>query len=49
MKNVVLLPHIGSATFPTSTKMAEVAAENLLNVLNGKSPVYLANPKVTAQ
>jgi glyoxylate reductase len=49
MKNVVLLPHIGSATFPTRTKMAEVAAENLLNVLNGKSPIYLANQEVTGQ
>jgi hypothetical protein len=29
--------------------MPEVAAENLLNVLNGKSPIYLANPEVTGQ
>ena len=43
MKNVVLLPHIGSATLSTRTKMAEVAAKNLLNVLSGKSPIYAAN------
>jgi glyoxylate reductase len=43
MKNVVLLPHLGSATISTRTKMAEVAAKNLLNVLNGKSPIYAAN------
>jgi phosphoglycerate dehydrogenase-like enzyme len=43
MKNVVLLPHIGSATLSTRTKMAEVAAKNLLNVLNEKSPIYAAN------
>jgi glyoxylate reductase len=43
MKNVVLLPHLGSATLSTRTKMAEVAAKNLLNVLNGKSPIYAAN------
>jgi glyoxylate reductase len=43
MKNVVLLPHLGSATFSTRTKMAEVAAKNLLNVLNGKNPIYAAN------
>jgi glyoxylate reductase len=36
MKNVVLLPHIGSATFLTRRKMAEVSAKNLLNVLNQK-------------
>jgi glyoxylate reductase len=47
MKNVVLLPHIGSATLSTRTKMAEVAAKNLLNVLNGKNPIYLANPEVS--
>ena len=47
MKNVVvLLPHIGSATFLTRTKMAETAARNLLNILNGKSAIYLANPQV---
>lgn len=46
MKNVVLLPHIGSATFLTRTKMAEVAAKNLLNVLNRKTAIYLANPEV---
>jgi glyoxylate reductase len=43
MKNVVLLPHLGSATLSTRIKMAEVAAKNLLNVLDGKSPVYGAN------
>jgi glyoxylate reductase len=43
MKNVVVLPHLGSATLSTRTKMAEVAAKNLLNVLNGKSPIYAAN------
>jgi glyoxylate reductase len=47
MKNVVvLLPHIGSATFLTRTKMAEVSAKNLLNVLNQKSAIYLSNPEV---
>jgi hypothetical protein len=30
----------------TRTKMAEVAAKNLLNVLNKKMPIYLANPQV---
>jgi lactate dehydrogenase-like 2-hydroxyacid dehydrogenase len=37
MKNVVLLPHIGSATHQTRSKMAEVAAKNLLDVLDGKA------------
>jgi lactate dehydrogenase-like 2-hydroxyacid dehydrogenase len=48
MKNVVLLPHIGSATYQTRSKMAEVAASNLLDVLNEKypDPAFLVNPQV---
>jgi len=48
MKNVVLLPHIGSATYQTRSKMAEVAAKNLLDVLTGKEPDprFLVNPEV---
>ncbi len=40
MKNVVLTPHLGSATLETRSKMAEVAVKNLLNVLNGNEPLY---------
>jgi glyoxylate reductase len=48
MKNVVLLPHIGSATYQTRSKMAEVAARNLLDVLAEKvpNPKFLVNPEV---
>ena len=48
MKNVVLLPHIGSATYGTRSKMAKVAAKNLLDVLAGKEPDprFLVNPEV---
>jgi glyoxylate reductase len=48
MKNVVLLPHIGSATYQTRSKMAQVAAKNLLDVLAGKEPDprFLVNPEV---
>lgn len=37
--DVVLLPHLGSATIETRTAMADLAAENVLNVLAGKAPV----------
>lgn len=37
LKNVVLLPHIGSATVEARTKMAQLCAENVLRVLKGKS------------
>lgn len=38
LNNVVLLPHVGSGTWETRTKMARVAAENLLEGLKGKIP-----------
>ncbi|MEW6605454.1 MAG: D-glycerate dehydrogenase [Thermoproteota archaeon] len=48
MRNVILLPHIGSATYHTRSKMAEVAARSLLDVLAGKEPdpKFLINPEV---
>lgn len=36
LKNVVLLPHIGSATLETRSNMALLAAENVIRVLSGK-------------
>jgi lactate dehydrogenase-like 2-hydroxyacid dehydrogenase len=35
MKNTVLLPHIGSASRDTRDKMSEIAALNIVNVLQG--------------
>jgi glyoxylate reductase len=46
MNNVIILPHIASATYQTRSKMARVAAENLLNILNGIEPLYLVNPQI---
>ncbi|MBN8210430.1 D-glycerate dehydrogenase [Bacillus sp. NTK071] len=36
LPNLVTLPHIGSASIKTRMKMAEVAATNLMSVLDGK-------------
>jgi gluconate 2-dehydrogenase len=36
VRNVVLTPHIGSATRATRLKMATLAADNLIEVLNGR-------------
>jgi len=36
--DVVLLPHIGSATRETRAAMAELAARNLIAVLTGEEP-----------
>jgi glyoxylate reductase len=39
LNNVVLLPHIGSATVETRSAMAELCAQNIVNVLLGKRPL----------
>jgi glyoxylate reductase len=41
MENVVLLPHIGSATGETRGAMASTAARNIIAVLDGKPPLNL--------
>jgi glyoxylate reductase len=38
--NAVLAPHIGSATAETRTKMALMAAENVIAVLSGRPPLH---------
>ena len=38
LDNVVLIPHLGSATVETRTAMAVLAAENALAVLGGENP-----------
>jgi glyoxylate reductase len=48
MKNVVLLPHIGSASRQTRHRMSEVAVNCVLDALSGKRPdaYFLVNPQV---
>lgn len=46
LKNVVLAPHVGNATFETRDAMAEMAVRNILAVLNGEEPVTPVNEKV---
>ncbi len=43
LENVVLLPHIGSASIETRTKMALLAAENAIAVMEGKEPPAKVN------
>ncbi|HUU84309.1 MAG TPA: D-glycerate dehydrogenase [Phycisphaerae bacterium] len=38
LDNVVCLPHLGSATGPTRSRMAKMAASDLLAVLSGRKP-----------
>jgi glyoxylate reductase len=41
MENVVLLPHIGSATYQIRSKMSETAAQNIIDILSGREPAFL--------
>lgn len=43
LPNVVTLPHIGSASEKTRLKMADMAAENLIRVLNGGLAITRVN------
>jgi glyoxylate reductase len=38
LENVVLVPHLGSATVETRAAMARLAAHNAVNVLSGVEP-----------
>jgi glyoxylate reductase len=44
--NVVLTPHIASASLETRTKMACMAAENVRDFFDGKRPPNVLNPEV---
>jgi glyoxylate reductase len=46
LDNVVVAPHISSASLETRAKMAEMVAENLVAFLEGKKPPNLVNPDV---
>ncbi len=46
LDNVVLAPHIGSATWEARTAMADLVAENLIAFAQGRVPPTLVNPDV---
>lgn len=46
LRNVVLTPHIGSATWATRRKMAALAVDNVLAALEGRRPPTLVNSEI---
>ena len=46
LANVVITPHIGSASHATRHRMAELAVDNILDVFAGRLPRHCANPAV---
>jgi glyoxylate reductase len=49
LPNVVAVPHIGSASVATRTRMATTAATNLVEFLSGRRPPNPVNPEVLQQ
>ncbi|HXR61803.1 MAG TPA: D-glycerate dehydrogenase [Solirubrobacterales bacterium] len=45
LENVVLAPHLGSATVETRTEMAKLAARNAISVLRGQGPLTPVTPQ----
>lgn len=48
LDNVVLVPHVGSATKETRLAMANIAVDNVLDVLAGRPPRSCVNPEASA-
>ena len=46
LDNIIVTPHIASASVETRTKMAVIAATNCAAVLRGEEPPNLVNPEV---
>lgn len=46
LPNLVITPHIGSASIATRARMAELAVKNLLMALNGRIPRNAVNPEI---
>jgi len=49
MENVVLLPHIASASLQTRTLMATMASENIVAHFKGQLPPNILNPEVLSE
>ena len=48
MKNVVIVPHLGSATVEVREEMANIVVDNIMAVLEGQRPPNIVNPEVLA-
>ncbi len=49
LDNVVVSPHVGSATFETRARMTDLAVDNLLAFFRGERPPCPVNPEVLPQ
>ena len=49
LDNCLVVPHIASASIKTRDNMSELAADNIINVLEGRAPKTPVNPEVVKQ
>jgi glyoxylate reductase len=49
LPNVIVTPHIASASVATRSRMAMLAAENLVQALGGKVPEHAVNPEIAGE
>ena len=49
MENVVLAPHLGSATRETRTAMIDLAVSNVIEVLSGRPPLTPVRPTAASK
>ena len=46
LDNVILAPHLGNATVETRQAMAKIAAQNIIEVLEGRKPLNCVNSEI---
>jgi glyoxylate reductase len=46
MKNVMMVPHLGSAVIETREEMANIVVDNILAFMEGRRPPNCVNPDV---
>lgn len=46
LPNVIVTPHVGGTTVECNYKTSVAIAKNVIGILNGKKPQFLANPEV---
>jgi glyoxylate reductase len=49
LENLLVVPHIASASINTRDAMSELAADNIINVLGGRAPKTPVNREVVQQ
>ena len=46
LDNIVMVPHIGSASNQTRQKMSQIAAQNIIDFVEGREPKAMVNREV---